>query len=108
MYINNPVFNVDYTTINLYTESLLKSDKSRSYLKNQLLFLMNQLLSKDAVYYRSNYIMQLKSIFEILYDNNLVNFNDITLIKLDTNQSKNNEIILLNSVLCYKFIIKII
>ena len=108
MYINNPVFNVDYTTINLYTENLLKSDQSSSYLKNQLLFLMNQLLSKDAVYYRSNYIMQLKSIFEILYDNNLVNFNDITLIKLDTNQSKNNEIILLNSVLCYKFIIKII
>jgi hypothetical protein len=108
MYINNPVFNVDYTTINLYTENLLKSDQSNSYLKNQLLYLMNQLLSKDAIYYRSNYIMQLKSIFEILYDNNLVNFNDITLIKLDTNQSKNNEIILLNSVLCYKFIIKII
>ena len=108
MYINNPVFDVEYTTINLYTENLLKNDQGYSYLKYQLLFLMNQLLSKDAVYYRSNYIMQFKSIFEILYDNNLINFNDITLIKLENNQSKNNEIILLNTILCYKFIIKII
>lgn len=108
MYINNPVFDVEYITINLYTEYLLKDNQNNDDLKNQLIILMNQLLSKDAVYYRSKYIIQLKTIFKILYDNNLINFNDITLIKLENNQSKNNEIILLNTILCYKFIIKII
>lgn len=108
IYINNPVFNVEYITINLYTKHLLESIQDNYYLKNQLIILMNQLLSKDAVYYRSKYIIQLKSIFKTLYDNNLINFNGITLVKLDKNQSKNNEIILLNTVLCYNFIIKII
>lgn len=108
MYINNPVFNIEYITIKSYTKKLLNSNQVNGDLKNQLIILINQLLSEDAVYYRTNYIVQIKSVFKMLYDNNLINFNNISLIKSDNKQSKNNELILLNNILCYKFVIKVI
>jgi hypothetical protein len=90
-------------SIKLLTNSIVIDNNITNQLKNTC----NLIMTTDGLFNTNIFQLEVKNTFKNLYDNNIHDKYLLSLTIVDKRKNKNNEYILLNKILCFSFIIKI-
>lgn len=106
----NKILNVGLDTINDCIGYLNKNQIINEFNNEQFINICQMSLSIDGIYYKDIYLKLLYDVFKEIYDNNIHTKYNLKLSIIDSrkDKNKNNEVVFINKILCFFFVIKII
>jgi hypothetical protein len=91
------------SSIKLLTDSIVINGNITNQLKN----ICNLVMTSDGLSNSNIFQLEIKNTFKNVYDNGIHNTHSLNLTVIDKRKNRNNEYILLNKLLCFSFVIKI-